>query len=117
MSESLHHELAFIGSPVGVSVLCPGFVRTRIHEADRNWPASSGPRPDGQDVPGSEEIRQAVSSAVESGLDPAIIATAVRDAIVGEKFWILTHPDLSAAILRRYNGAVDGLNPTSPGLT
>jgi NAD(P)-dependent dehydrogenase (short-subunit alcohol dehydrogenase family) len=30
LSESLYHELAMIGAPVGVSVLCPGMVRTRI---------------------------------------------------------------------------------------
>ncbi len=88
-----------------------------VWQAYRNWPAASGPPPDGQDMPGSEEIRQAVTSAVESGLDPAVIATAVRDAIVGDKFWILTHPDPNAAILRRYTGAVDGANPSTPILT
>lgn len=116
MSESLHHELAAIGSPVGVSVLCPGFVRTRIHEADRNWLASYGPQPAAQDQPGSEEIRQAVTAAVESGLDPVIIATAVRDAIVGGRFWILTHAELNDAVLRRYSGAVEGRNPQSADL-
>ncbi len=113
VSESLYHELAAIGSPVGVSVLCPGFVRTRIHQADRNWLARYGPPPSDQDQPGSEEIRQAVTAAVESGLDPAIIAAAVRDAIVGGQFWVLTHPELNDAVLRRYSGAVEGHNPQS----
>ena len=36
LSESLYHELAMIGAPVGVSVLCPGMVRTRIVDSDRN---------------------------------------------------------------------------------
>ena len=39
LSESLHHDLAARGSAVGVSVLCPGFVQTRIGESNRNAPA------------------------------------------------------------------------------
>jgi NAD(P)-dependent dehydrogenase (short-subunit alcohol dehydrogenase family) len=116
ISESLYHDLAAVGSPVGVSVLCPGFVRTRIGEADRNWPASYGPLPVAQDQPGSEELRQALSSAIEAGLDPAIIATAVRDAIVAGRFWVLTHPELNDAVLGRYSGAVQGRNPESVSL-
>ena len=111
VSESLYHELAAIGSPVGVSVLCPGFVRTRIHEADRNWPASYGPRPAVLERPGSDEARRTVRQAIESGLDPAIIAAAVRDAIIGDRFWILTHPQLNDRVLDRYRGAIEGHNP------
>ena len=33
------------GLPIGVSVLCPGWVRTNITDADRNWPAELGERP------------------------------------------------------------------------
>ena len=39
MSEVLSKDLQMAGSPVGVSVLCPGFVQTRIAESDRNRPA------------------------------------------------------------------------------
>jgi NAD(P)-dependent dehydrogenase (short-subunit alcohol dehydrogenase family) len=113
VSESLYHELAALGSPVGVSVLCPGFVRTRIGEADRNWPASYGPLPTAQDSLGSEDVRQAVTAAIENGLDPAVIADAVRAAILGGRFWILTHPELNDAVLGRYSDAVHGRNPHS----
>jgi NAD(P)-dependent dehydrogenase (short-subunit alcohol dehydrogenase family) len=111
MSESLYHELAAIGSPVGVSVLCPGTVRTRIYEAYRNWPARYGPWPGAQDPPGLAEWRQSVQAGVESGADPAVIATAVRDAIVGNRFWVLTHPEFSGAILDKYSRAIEGRNP------
>lgn len=111
MSESLFHELATISSPVGVSVLCPGTVRTRIHEAYRNWPAQYGPRPDVQDPPGLAEWRRGVGAGVESGMDPAIIATAVRDAVVAKRFWVLTHPEFSDAVLDKYSRAVEGRNP------
>ncbi len=116
VSESLYHELAALGSRVGVSVLCPGFVRTHISDADRNWPAALGPRPDDQERPGSGEIREAMRAAIESGTDPAVIAAAVRDAIVNGKFWILTHPEFGDAITARFGGAVSGRNPESGGL-
>lgn len=114
LSESVHHELAAIGSPVGVSVLCPGSVRTRIHEAYRNWPAKYGPWPTVPDAPGIAEWRRTASATVESGTDPALIATAVRDAIVGDRFWILTHPEFSGLIQDKYRRAFDGRNPELP---
>jgi NAD(P)-dependent dehydrogenase (short-subunit alcohol dehydrogenase family) len=116
VSESLKHDLAAIGSPVGVSVLCPGFVRTRIAEADRNWPARYGPPPEPDDGPLAEQMREAISGAIASGLDPAVIAEAVRDAIVAGRFWILTHPEFNDAVVGRYREAVAGHDPGSSGL-
>jgi NAD(P)-dependent dehydrogenase (short-subunit alcohol dehydrogenase family) len=111
ISESLYHELAALGSPVRVSVLCPGSVRTKIHEAYRNWPARYGPWPGEQDSPGIANWRRAVAATVEAGLDPAVVAEAVRDAITGDRFWILTHPEFGRAVLDKYSGAVQGRNP------
>jgi NAD(P)-dependent dehydrogenase (short-subunit alcohol dehydrogenase family) len=113
LSETLAHDLAAVGSPVGVSVLCPGFVRTRIAEADRNWPARYGPPPVTGDQPGAEEMRQAIAGAIESGVDPAVIADAVRDAIVAGRFWILTHPEFNDAVVGRYRAAVGEGDPGS----
>ena len=39
ISETLFKDLQAVAAPVGVSVLCPGFVQTRIAESDRNRPA------------------------------------------------------------------------------
>jgi NAD(P)-dependent dehydrogenase (short-subunit alcohol dehydrogenase family) len=114
VSESLYHELAAIGSPVGVSVLCPGSVRTRIHQAYRNWPARYGPWQAPQDPPGLAEWRRAASAAVQSGTDPAVIATAVRDAIVSNRFWVLTHPEFGHLVLDKYRRVVEGRNPQLP---
>ncbi|HEX6519139.1 MAG TPA: SDR family NAD(P)-dependent oxidoreductase [Streptosporangiaceae bacterium] len=113
MSETLYHELAAIGSPVGVSVLCPGTVRTHIHEAFSKWPARYGPRPVVEDDPEIADWRRGLGSKIESGLDPAVVATAVRDAIIGNRFWILTHPEMAGAVIDRYNGVAIGRNPLS----
>ena len=88
ISESLFHELANTGKNVHVSVLCPNFVRTRIFESERNMPkelASYAENPE------NEEIKKLAEALVNAGIDAADVATAVEDAVVNEKFWILTH--------------------------
>src|SRR6478752_489117 len=41
LSETLHHELALMAPHVKVSVLCPGWVQTRIGDSERNRPSAS----------------------------------------------------------------------------
>ena len=88
ISESLFHELRQRESNVGVSVLCPGFVKTRIFEALRNMPdelkESTG-------ATRSDANAEAGASAVMMGIEPEIVGTAVEDAVRHNKFWILTH--------------------------
>jgi NAD(P)-dependent dehydrogenase (short-subunit alcohol dehydrogenase family) len=45
ISEDLYRAMKMAGLPVGVSVLCPSWVRTAIHQAKRNWPQSLGEVP------------------------------------------------------------------------
>lgn len=113
LSESLYHELSVAGSPVGVSVLCPGWVKTRIGESGRNWLGRYGPAPESGDAPrpGLDQVRQATEAAIASGSDPAEIAAAVRDAVVDKRFWVLTHPEFGERVVRRYGRAAEGTNP------
>jgi NAD(P)-dependent dehydrogenase (short-subunit alcohol dehydrogenase family) len=88
ISESLFHELALTGKNVHVSVLCPGFVRTRIHEAFRNVPEGL------KDYAGRPEVAGAVAiaaQAVNAGIDPDEVGIAVEAAIREDRFWIFTH--------------------------
>jgi len=116
VSESLYHELATMGSAVGVSVLCPGFVKTNIAEADRNRQPRFGPAAD-PTLPMSQLIRDAFIELIANGSDPADIAAAVRDAIVENKFWILTHSEFGELIVDRFTGAAEGRNPTQSTLS
>jgi len=88
ISESLFHELANTGKNVHVSVLCPNFVRTRIFESERNMPKELASYAEN---PGSAEIKKIAAALVNAGIDAADVAKAVEDAVVNEKFWILTH--------------------------
>ena len=88
ISESLFHELANTGKNVHVSVLCPNFVRTRIHESERNMPKELASYAENPEL---EEIREIAAALVNAGIDAADVALAVEDAVINEKFWILTH--------------------------
>jgi NAD(P)-dependent dehydrogenase (short-subunit alcohol dehydrogenase family) len=87
-SESLYLELRARGSGVGVSVLCPGFVRTRIAESARNLPDELRPAtvPDG-----FGELESVAAAVVAAGIEPSVVAEHVAGAIASGEFWILPH--------------------------
>ena len=107
ISETLHHEMAMTGADVGVSVLCPGWVNTRIHESGRNRPAAAGP---GREI--DPDRAALMASVLASGLDPADVAAQVEQAILDRRFWILTHPEMKEGIERRMRSILDEANPT-----
>jgi NAD(P)-dependent dehydrogenase (short-subunit alcohol dehydrogenase family) len=110
ISETLFKDLQAVGAPVGVSVLCPGFVQTRIAESERNRPewAIADHEP-----PGADELRGAVQSLVDGGIPPAAVADRVIDAVRSNTFYILTHPELDAAITTRFDDILER-RPPSP---
>jgi NAD(P)-dependent dehydrogenase (short-subunit alcohol dehydrogenase family) len=109
LSETLHKDLGLLGAPIKVSVLCPGFVRTRIMDAERNRPASlQNPTP-AQHDPHMEEMARA---AIAAGLPPEEAAAQVVDAVRNERFYVLTHPKFVADVRERMEDIIEGRNPT-----
>jgi len=110
LSETLFADLQMAGADgVGVSVLCPGWVNTRIHEADRNRPAGNG---DGDAEPSpSPRFSDFVGSLLAGGLDPADVAAQVIDAIGTRRFYVLTHPEWKPMITGRTDRIVAGEDP------
>jgi NAD(P)-dependent dehydrogenase (short-subunit alcohol dehydrogenase family) len=114
LSEGLYQELQMMHPEVGVSVLCPGWVNTRIHEADRNQPDTLA-QPDDAGEDGDEDLlnmRDMMAGFIENGMDPADVAGLVSDAIRDEKFYILTHDDWNVAVTSRMDRIKAGENPT-----
>ena len=68
VTESLYHNMQMAGLPVGVSCLCPGWVKTGIMDSDRNWPAEFGPRPEVDPI--AEISRNYVRRAIDEGTQP-----------------------------------------------
>jgi len=96
LSEELFKTTKIVDLPVGVSVLCPGWVHTAIMDADRNWPERLGEMP--VRAPASEVMRPHFQRAIDDGMGPDAIADLVADAIMTGKFWILPHPEFVAPL-------------------
>jgi NAD(P)-dependent dehydrogenase (short-subunit alcohol dehydrogenase family) len=91
LTEALANELALNGhGSVGTTVLCPEFVRTRIHEAERNLPPDVPPPPadDATTAAGREMFAAMI---VEGGIEPSIVAGAFVDAVKADRFYVLPH--------------------------
>jgi len=108
ISETLFKDLQTVAAPVGVSVLCPGFVQTRIAESDRNRPDWAPDR----DTMGAAEVQGVVQNLVDGGIAPDIVADRVIDAVRTNTFYILTHPELDIAITTRFDDIVQGRAPS-----
>jgi NAD(P)-dependent dehydrogenase (short-subunit alcohol dehydrogenase family) len=109
LSETLFHELQMLGSPVRVSVLCPGFVSTRIADAARNRPADLADT--ALPPPGSEALEELGRQLLASATPPSVIADRVLEAIREERFYILPHPQWKDLIQERMEGILAERNP------
>jgi NAD(P)-dependent dehydrogenase (short-subunit alcohol dehydrogenase family) len=108
ISETLFKDLQTVAAPVGVSVLCPGFVQTSIAVSDRNRPDWAPVR----DTTGTAELQGVVQNLVDDGIPPATVADRVIDAVRTNTFYILTHPELDIAITTRFDDIVQGRSPS-----
>ena len=108
LSESLHFDLQVTGASLGVSVLCPEFVRTNIADAERVRPDDVAPA-EGATNFSADQIRGFLDALVDTGIDPTEVAEQVVDAVRTGRFWILTHPTTLPAVQRRWDAiASDG---------
>lgn len=117
--ETLHHEMERDPeADVGVSVLCPGVVKTNIATAQRNRPDHLRRRREesvDQKAKAPAEARArnaAIAAALENGMDPNQVAAQVLDAMYERRFWVLSHPELLVEVNHRNQQLADLKNPT-----
>jgi len=108
LSECLEHELRREGARIGVSVLCPAFVPTGIHDSARNRPPELA-----TDNPLGEPYAKMVKKAVESGrISAAEVAAITLDAVKAGRFYVIPHAKIKALVEARMQDIVQGRAPT-----
>jgi len=112
LSEALYNNLAQSNAPIGVSVLCPGLINTRIMYAFRNRPARL------LNVPGVQVTERELARAErvgnmasELGLAPDALAGVVVEAIRSDAFYILTHNHFDDTIRTRADDILQRRKP------
>ncbi|MYK26593.1 MAG: SDR family NAD(P)-dependent oxidoreductase, partial [Dehalococcoidia bacterium] len=111
LSETLYGELQDAGSNVGVSVLCPGIIRTNLRNSERNRPEHlrdldpEAVKERTQNTPGfSDTVRL-------QALPAEWAAECVFEGIKANRFYILTHDDHEGQIPRRHDAIQNDGNP------
>ena len=116
LSESLYLTLQRRSAPVGVSVLCPGLVRTDIVNSERHRPKHLQNEP----VEMSPQMQAGLNfmkAAVEAGMPPQQVAEIVFDAIRNGQFYIVTHPEWMEVVRMRTDNLLRLENPQDPTAT
>lgn len=112
LSISMQQELAALGSHVGVSVLCPGWVRTRISESIRNWIDRYGEKPEATTGDRARMLQTLAQSLVGSGMEAQEVAQHVYEAVQENRFWVLPNAEEFSEVIKEIvAGAVEGRNP------
>lgn len=89
MSEGLAKQLTPLG--IGVTVLCPGFVRTRIWSAGRNRPPRYGPMPVPDPESAAGKLFAQLAELGRTGHDPDDVAAQVMSAVRDDELYVFTH--------------------------
>jgi len=111
LSETLYGELAAAKAKVGVSVLCPAWVPTGIHQSSRNRQDRFGTAAPAAGLSAAYEER--MGQAVKSGrLTATDMASAVFDAIGEGRFYVIPHRKINNAIQLRMDDILNLRNPT-----
>lgn len=111
LSETLFHELRAENAKVGVSVLCPAWVKTGINQAQRNRPARFGTAATAGEFSAAQEKQ--IAQALDAGrLSADDIAQVVFEAVEERRFYVIPHKRINEVVRQRFEDILSGRNPT-----
>ncbi len=111
LSEGLRVELA--PRNIGVSVLCPGFIRTAIIDSARNLPDRFAGAVATAPPPGQAAIETwlgNIRDRIDTGIDPLYVGELVREGIEGDWPYIFTDNEFEPFIAARFEGIKAGFD-------
>lgn len=120
ISESLYLELAMTGNKnIGVSVLSPGAIKTKIMGCERNRPKELRNDPAVEKInladPNLQASANALTQAIDNGMPPPQVADMVFSAIRDKKFYIFPNAEFAKPMIRtRMEDILQDRNPTNP---
>lgn len=89
ISETLYHELGQRGASIGVSVLCPELVATRIGHAERNRSERYARKDeDPAEHPERDLVEAALREFTKAGAPPATLAERTFEAVRDQRFYV-----------------------------
>ncbi len=100
LSEGLRLSLAPRG--IGVSVLCPGFIRTQIMDSARNLPVRFGAIEGMNEGDEVSVFAQLASEGIANGIDPRYVGELVREGIEQDWPYILTDTEFEPMVDERF---------------
>jgi len=111
LTEGLYLDLKAENAKISASVLCPGLIATNIIRSQRNRPKDLTNDPHGfSDVALSEMMQrreQMHQHFQDMGMKPLEVGEIVLDAIIHDKFYVLTHPEMMAGVRRRFDAVLN----------
>jgi NAD(P)-dependent dehydrogenase (short-subunit alcohol dehydrogenase family) len=113
MSEGLAMQLKPFG--IGVSVLCPSFVRTRIAESGRNRPERYGATQTPDPASATGLLLAQIVARVQAGLDPSDVAARVLAAIRDDELYVFTHPGMRSEVEERFAAILAAMDKVTAG--
>jgi len=113
-TEALYAGLRERGAPIGVTVLCPGLVNTRIYESERSRPAAL--RPDGGPADEAPELKAIADKLYSTAISPDEVAELAWRGVVDNQLYVLTTESFNAAIRDRMAAILERRNPDFAGL-
>src|SRR6202049_759064 len=111
ISEGLATQLKPLG--IGVTVLCPGYVRTRIAESGRNRPQRYGATQTPDPTSPAGLLIAQIAERLQSGLEPSDVAARVLTAIREEELYVFTHPEMRGDVEARFAAIVAAMDKTA----
>lgn len=112
LTESTYLKLQENNSKIKMSVYCPGYVQTDLHNCDSRRPERFAVDDDPYyQSPAYRQYAAINKHVIETGIPADSVGLSVFQAIEDEKFYILTHPAYMPLIGLRVKNILDGNSP------